>query len=261
MTRRPAEGLRIGCVKYLNARPLISGWDTQVDFDHPAALCRKLANGELDVAFVSSFEFLEHPIYTIADDIAVGSDGCVDSVLLVHTVPIRDIEEVVLDPASRTSANLLRCLFAQAGLNPCMVASSASPPAITTKSARLLIGDQAIRFRQAHRSEYQYRDLGEWWNEATDLPFVFALWLIRPEVQDAKRIADQLRTLRDRNLSSLDKIIADETQFSAEFCRHYFRDCLQFGFAEQEKKGLLRFRELCEKHGILQANAAPLRLI
>jgi len=49
--------LRIGCVKYLNARPLIYGWSGAVDFDHPAALCRKLEHGDLDVALVSSLEY------------------------------------------------------------------------------------------------------------------------------------------------------------------------------------------------------------
>jgi len=37
--------LRIGCVKYLIARPLIYGWSGAVDFDDPAALCRKLELG------------------------------------------------------------------------------------------------------------------------------------------------------------------------------------------------------------------------
>ncbi|MBO0696299.1 MAG: hypothetical protein J2P56_09395, partial [Verrucomicrobia bacterium] len=67
--------LRIGCVKYLNARPLIHGWDGEVDFDHPSALCNKLAAGKLDVALVSSFEFLRNPIYRIVDHISISSDG------------------------------------------------------------------------------------------------------------------------------------------------------------------------------------------
>ena len=67
--------LRIGCVKYLNARPLINGWDGDVEFDHPSVLCNKLAAAELDVALVSSFEFLRNPIYRIVDDVSIASDG------------------------------------------------------------------------------------------------------------------------------------------------------------------------------------------
>lgn len=246
--------LRIGCVKYLNARPLIFGWQGPVEFDHPSALCRKLAAGELDVAFVSSFEFLENPIYTIVDDVAVGSDGAVESVVLVHQQRVSEIKEIALDPASRTSVNLLRCLVAEAGMKVRFVESE------TQDCARLLIGDQALRFREQH-PDAQVRDLGAWWNELTGLPFVFALWLIRPEVSDAAVVAEQLRRRRDQNLREVDQLIAAETEFAPEFCRHYFRDCLRFGFAEREKAGLMKFRQLCERHGILTPSPAPLRLV
>jgi hypothetical protein len=75
--------LRIGCVKYLNARPLIRGWQGEVEFDHPSALCKRLANGELDVALVSS-SISAKPIYRIIDDVSISSDGPVYSVVVVH---------------------------------------------------------------------------------------------------------------------------------------------------------------------------------
>src|ERR1043166_4675795 len=98
--------LRIGCVKYLNARPLIRGWQDNVEFDHPSALCQRLANGELDVALVSSFEFLRNPIYRIVDDVSISSDGPVYSVVVAHCGELSGIEEIELDPASETAANL-----------------------------------------------------------------------------------------------------------------------------------------------------------
>src|SRR6516164_7204970 len=101
--------LRIACVKYLNARPLIRGWRGNVEFDHPSALCQRLARGDLDVALVSSFEFLRNPIYRIVDAISIVSDGPVYSVIVAHRGRISDIEEIALDPASQTSTNLLHC--------------------------------------------------------------------------------------------------------------------------------------------------------
>src|SRR2546423_3008368 len=76
--------MRIGCVKYLNARPLIHGWPTDVVLDHPSALCARLSRGELDVALVSSFEFLRNPIYRIVDGISISSDGPVHSVIVAY---------------------------------------------------------------------------------------------------------------------------------------------------------------------------------
>jgi chorismate dehydratase len=241
--------LRIGCVKYLNARPLIRGWPTDVVLDHPSALCARLSRGELDIALVSSFEFLRNPIYRIVDGISISSDGPVYSVVLAHIGELSDVEQIELDPAAETSGNLLRCLLGELKLQPRFVATSTSSPAKGT--ARLLIGDQAIRFRQEHANRFQFWDLGEQWKKLVGLPFVYALWLVRPEVAHPKSIADRLRALRDKNLANMDKLIADEKEFDRSFCDRYYRQHLRFSFGEREKEGLRAFHQLCQKHDLL----------
>jgi len=249
-------------VKYLNAQPLIHGWMGPVLFDHPARLCEKLAAGELDVALVSSFEFLRNSEYAIVDDVAVAADGAVYSVFLAHRGALGAIEEIAVDPASQTSVNLLRCLLAEHGWMPRFIKTEgAATRDVTESHARLMIGDQAIRFRQQHQITHQFWDLAEEWNRLTGLPFVFALWLVRRGTPDADALANALRNLRDRNLLALDPIIADENEFSAAFCTYYLRDCLRFHFAEREKAGLLKFQSLCEKHGILPQRPHTLRLL
>jgi len=280
------NSLRVGCVKYLNALPLIRGWQGEVDFDYPTALCQRLANGELDVALVSSFEFLRNPIYRIVDDVSISSDGPVHSVVLAHCGELSDIQEVELDPASQTSINLLRCLLAELGMNPqlgsapkAFRARVGSPPqdgfAVanlpTPHSARLIIGDQAIAFRQRYAGEFQFWDLGEQWKKLTGLPFVYALWLIRPEVADAKQLANRLRARRDENLASLDELIGEavagvgisavalakandpdaSVELDHQFLTGYYHKSLRFGFGEREKEGLQTFACLCVKHALL----------
>jgi chorismate dehydratase len=256
--------LRIGCVKYLNARPLIRGSEGDVDFDHPSALCGKLSAGKLDVALVSSFEFLRNPIYRIVDDVSISSDGRVYSVVVAHRGEIADIEEIELDPASETSANLLRCLLAELGLNSRFVERSTGIlPAVpkSVRRAKLLIGDQAIRFRQDYADEFSFWDLGEQWMKLFNVPFVYALWLIRPEVADPKQIADRLCALRDENLANLDDLIAEAVAGVAdpglrrgldrEFFLRYYSDHLRFGFSEREKEGLRTFAMLCATHNLI----------
>lgn len=251
------QPLRIGCVKYLNARPLIRGWPGQVTLDNPAVLCAKLASSELDVALVSSFELLRHPVYRIVANISISSEGPVYSVVVAHREEISTLNEIELDPASETSAALLRCLLAERGLNPRLVAPSALP---VPNSGRLLIGDQALRFRRDH-PEFRYWDLGEEWNKFTGLPFVYALWLIRPEVVDAREFATQLRAIRDRNMANIDKLTAEETDFDPAFCERYYRDHLRFSFGEKEKEGLRAFQRLCEKHGLLPKREIELSVV
>ena len=284
--------LRIGCVKYLNARPLIRGWSGEVDFDHPSALCKRLAGGELDVALVSSFEFLRNPIYRIVDDVSISSDGPVYSVVVAHHGDISGIKEIELDPASRTAVNLLRCLLAELNLKarlirnidfqsvrPAVLQTAAPAPVLPAGSqtaenisagrtckmpmfrGRLLIGDQAIRFRQEHGSEFHFWDLGEQWKKLTGIPFVYALWLVRPEVAEAKTIANHLRALRNKNLANLDGLIADEKGFNPQFSVRYYREHLRFSFGEKEKKGLRAFADLCEKRGLLEKCDLALDLV
>jgi chorismate dehydratase len=127
-------------------------------------------------------------------------------------------------------------------------------------TARLLIGDQAIRFRQEH-SDYRLWDLGEEWKNVADLPFVFALWLIRPEIENAKETADALRQLRDHNSEKLDDLVSSQLEVSPEFCRKYYREHLHFDFGEGEKEGLREFHRRCLLNKIDVAPELRLNLV
>jgi chorismate dehydratase len=288
------KSVRVGCVKYLNARPLIHGWPGNVEFDHPSVLCERLAKGQLDVALVSSFEFLRNPIYRIVDSVSISSDGAVYSVVVAYRGEFSNIEEIELDPASETAANLLRCLLAQlkarlsgnidlqsvrpAGLQPAGRNAAENISARRTgrmpmfhpsNRARLIIGDQAIRFRQEHAGACRFWDLGEQWKKLTGLPFVYALWLIRPEVPDAKSIAQRLRELRDENLADIAAIVSDAVADAAhnkqaitqEFLDRYYHEYLRFGFGAREKQGLQTFADLCAKHGVLPKRGRDFSLV
>jgi len=300
------KSVRVGCVKYLNARPLIRGWRGNVEFDHPSALCQRLAKGELDVALVSSFEFLRNPIYRIVDNLSISSDGPVYSVVVAHRGEFSNIEEIELDRSSETAANLLRCLLAElkarlsgkidlqsvcpAGLQPAGSGQMRSPAfrgfdkhadiqrtrrnlphweQENANRARLIIGDQAIRFRQEHAGAFRFWDLGEQWKKLTGLPFVYALWLIRPEVPDAKSIAQRLRELRDENLADIAAIVSNAVADAAhnkqtitqEFLDRYYHEYLRFGFGAREKQGLQTFADLCAKHGVLPKRGRDFSLV
>ena len=257
------NSLRVGCVKYLNARPLVRGWEGNVEFDHPSALCERLAKGQLDVALVSSFEFLRNPIYRIVDGVSISSDGPVYSVVVAHRGELSDIEEIELDPASKTAVSLLRCLLAELGSTPRL--TSRVPENAGSSQARLIIGDQAISFRQTHADEFRFWDLGEQWTKLTGLPFVYALWLIRPEVADAKSIAEHLRGLRDENLADIRVIVSDaadnKQKITAEFLDRYYKQHLRFGFGTREKQGLQTFADLCTKHGVLAKRSREFNVV
>ena len=137
--------LRIGCVKYLNARPLIFGWPGEVVFDHPNKLCQQLAEGALDVALVSSFEFLRNPIYVLVDGVCISSHGPVHSVFLAYAGKLEEIDEIEVDPASQTSVNLLRCLLAETGLHSEIGGQNSANPASDYAAIR-----EVLHWRPSH---------------------------------------------------------------------------------------------------------------
>ncbi len=76
MSSHPAlDAVRVGCVQYLNSKPLIYGWDGPVHFDHPSSLARDLARGALDVALVPVYELFARPGYRIVDGVSISSFG------------------------------------------------------------------------------------------------------------------------------------------------------------------------------------------
>jgi predicted solute-binding protein len=63
------------------------------------------------------------------------------------------------------------------------------------------------------------------------------------------------------NLRRLDDLIAEEGEFTREFCRRYFGHHLRFSFGEGEKDGLRAFAELCAQHDLIPKRTLALNLI
>jgi len=120
------------------------------------------------------------------------------SVVVAYRGEFSNIEEIELDPASETAVNLLRCLLAEFGLTVRL--TSRISESTESSRARLIIGDQAISFPAKHADTFQFWDLVSNGKKLTGLPFVYALWLIRPRSQMQKSIAQTpARTTRRKS--------------------------------------------------------------
>ena len=259
MTRYPAlSALRVGCVQYLNARPLIYGYDGPVVFDHPSGLARALAAGALDVALVPTFEALRHPRYLLADGVAIASDGPVFSVFLAHACPLAEVRTIALDPASLTSVHLLQVLLAEnQGPRPQLLGLAAFPG---SADAVLLIGNQAIDFRERDGGAHHILDLGEAWKRRTGLPFVYAPWLLRADLPHAAAVADELRALQRHGTARIAEIVRADPH-NAALSERYLTEHIRFDLGVREKAGIEKFRELLVRHGFIPASNQPLRYV
>ena len=236
------SSLRIGCVQYLNSRPLICDYHGPVVFEHPAVLAEMLFSGQLDVALVPVFEALRHPGYQLVDGAVIASDGPVFSVFLAHRGPLSSIRKIALDPASLSSAHLLKVLLAEF--------HDLHPEYGPDGEAQLLIGNQAIDFRlNPANADWSILDLGEEWKRCTGLPFVFALWAMRGGVTPS--VADELRALKHSGVQRIAEIVESDECATSEIRRRYLTEHIRFDVGIRGKEAITRYRDLLVKHGLI----------
>ncbi len=251
---------RVGSVPYLNARPLIETLGPGVELAVPRELGARFVAGEFDAALVPVFVALERGGGRIVDGVGIGCDGVVYSVFLAYQGDLADVESIVMDPASRTSANLLRCLLWEyRGMEFEEVGREEARKARGGGVARLLIGDPAIEFRAEH-PDWNFLDLGEEWKRCTGLPFVFACWVLADGLaeDDAAQLAGELREAKRGGVARIGEIAGREGAES-DFARWYLEKCLRFDLGTQEKEAMGLFADLCAKHGLIEDGGVRLR--
>lgn len=235
------RSLRLGCVPYLNARPLLHG--LRAELVTPSRLADHFAAGCYDAALIPVYESLRLPRTRIVDGFGIGSAGPVYSVIVAHKLPLEETGEIVLDPASRTSSNLLRVLLMKRlHISPRLVENSVDPDA-----ARLIIGDAAMEFQRNRDSSWHICDLGQAWHEWTGLPFVFAVWTLLESAPP--ETAEILRAAARSGLDALPEIASREPDPAAAL--DYLTRSIHFPIGEPEKQAIRKFRDLLVDCGLL----------
>jgi chorismate dehydratase len=183
-----AQKIKVGAVSYLNTKPLIYGFEQgsmkdeiELIFDYPANIAALLIQDKIDIGLVPVAIIPLLKEHHIVSDYGIACDGEVASVCLFSDVPLQEIETILMDYQSRTSAALLKILLKEHWkISPALIAGTANyENEIAGTTAGLVIGDRALLQRQ--RSKYIY-DLGTAWKEMTGLPFVFAAWVSNKEL-------------------------------------------------------------------------------
>ncbi len=246
--------VRVGAVNYLNTKPLICDLDSlapeaELVLEVPSRLADLLADGRLDVALIPVIEYFRAGTYSVVPDVSIASRGPVLSVTLFSRVPWGGIRRVALDAGSRTSAALTQILLRRRyGVHPEVVPLPLDRTAEESDAdAVLLIGDRAMRaclpgFAHAF-------DLGQEWFDWTGLPFVYAVWAVRPGA-DLGGVADALVEAKRRGLERAGVIAHREAPrlgLDAGFCRRYLANILHFDLGPREQAGLHHYYMLaCE---------------
>ncbi|MBA4072563.1 MAG: hypothetical protein C0497_12115 [Gemmatimonas sp.] len=268
--------MRVGRIPYLNCAPVygavdrgIVTLDAELVSGVPTALNRGMADGFLDVSVVSAVEYARDAgKYLLLPDLAISCNGDVRSVMLFSTRPARELdgERVLVSRSSMTSVALLELLFEHVWkVQPVFVPGDTEADDLrrdqSPVAARLVIGDAALMLRHrehpvavAHGRDYAFvYDLGGEWKRWTGLPFVFAVWVARREVnvREALQVHGALMESRAWGIAHLAQISAE----ASATCRlppaviHEYLAGLDYGLGLEYLEGLSEFFRRLELAG------------
>ena len=240
--------INLGRIPYLNSEVFYQDFPLDLVELHefvPSALSRAARRGEVDVGpvpLVTCFE-LEDQFVPLGDfGIAVRDKA--RSVLLFSKKPIEQLNgsRIGVTGESATSMRLLKILLgSRYGLRQVQYVSTKE----LQTDAVLLIGDAALNNRHGLPSYQRVYDLAELWMEWTSLPFVFARWIVRrdlnPEALDF--LVKLLEKSLERGLQRIDQIAAERTDLSmtVDEVREYLRG-FNYVFGPKENDAIELFR-------------------
>ena len=270
--------LRVSTIAFLNPAPLLYNFEHEptaaalrahydVHYTSPSICAAELNSGAADLGLI--------PIASLTPELAI-VPGCtiasrdeVRSILLLVKNPsrlpadqaLKQVGTLAADTASRSSVAYTRILFEHFHqTHPTFLDLPADPAAmLSAADAALLIGDPALLARE-HRTAVDaaskipllWLDLAHLWRELTGLPWVAAVWALRPEshapagLTPQQLIAD-LTASRDAGLAHTEQLVNEWTPrlaLSSNTIRTYLRHNIHYTLDPNCLRAIELFRTL-----------------
>ena len=232
----------------------------------PSLCAEDLHAGRADLGLI--------PVAALTGDLAVvpgctiASLGKVRSIQLILRPGVRleTVRTVATDTASRSSLAYTQILFRKfVGADPVFLTPAAADPLamLEQADAALLIGDPALLALE-RRPEIDsmvgactWIDLAEEWIARTGVPWVAAVWAVRPEALNAEtaaRLVEDLTASRDAGLAHREEIVAEWTPRIAvpsETIRHYLTHNIHYVLTPECVRAIEMFRAYAAEIGAL----------
>ncbi len=253
--------MRVGWIDFLNTLPFdFRLMDIKPDFTLellkglPSEINKKLREKQVDIGFISSAEYIEnYRNYLILPELSISSLNKVQSVAIFSNIPLEKMEKVYLTKASKTSRMLTKVIFKDFFKRDVQFFELENLSGIEKKSV-LLIGDNAIRYRDKFRYVY---DLSAIWFKKTGLPFVFALWCVNMDFYEKNK--EQVESFHKLLLKTKERffekpfeyIKKSEKTSDIDFAYQYLKN-LDYCLSEEHIKSLNLFSEKLIKIGLLK---------
>jgi chorismate dehydratase len=270
--------LRVAAINFLNPAPLM--WD----FEHAPLAAELAANYSLHYTQPSqcAAELLANradlgliPIASLTPELAV-VPGCtiasldeVRSIQLIVKSPhtLSTVKTVSADTASRSSLAYAEILFRKFANNrPVFLPAPADPIAMLQQTdAAVLIGDPALLALE-HREQIEaevgaceWFDLAHEWHTRTNLPWVAAVWAVRPEALGpprltAAKLVEDLEASRNHGLLHIEDLVEQWTpriDLSPKVIRHYLSHNIHYVLNTDCVRAIKLFRQYAAEVDVL----------
>jgi chorismate dehydratase len=227
--------LRVAAINFLNPAPLM--WDFEhpplsstlaqrytLHYTQPSLCADELLAARADLGLI--------PIASLTPDLAI-VPGCtiaspneVRSIQLIVKRPhtLATLRTIAADTASRSSLAYAEILFRKFLNNhPAFAPAAADPIAMLQQAdAAILIGDPALLALESRETiekqigPCEWHDLAHEWHIRTKLPWVAAVWAVRPEALSsanltAAQLTEDLETSRNHGLLNIEKLVEQWT--------------------------------------------------
>jgi chorismate dehydratase len=278
MTPSPPNKLRVAAINFLNPAPLM--WD----FEHPPLAAELAQRYSLhytqpslcaDELLAARADLGLIPIASLTPELAI-VPGCtiaslneVRSIQLIVKSPntLSTLKTIAADTASRSSLAYAEILFRKfLRTRPTFLPAAADPISMLQRAdAAILIGDPALLALESRDhieatiGPCQWHDLAHEWHTRTDLPWVAAVWAVRPEALSksnitATQLTEDLEASRNHGLLNIERLVQQWTPRIAlppATIRHYLSSNIHYVLNTNCIRAIERFRQYAAEVDVL----------
>jgi chorismate dehydratase len=270
--------LRVAAINFLNPAPLM--WDFEhpplaqqlaqrytLHYTQPALCADELLAGRADLGLIPIAALT--PNLAIVPGCTIASLNKVRSIQLIVKSPhtLSTVKTIAADTASRSSLAYAEILFRKfLRTHPIFIPAVANPIAMLQQAdAAILIGDPALlalesrELIEATVGPCEWFDLAHEWNARTNLPWVAAVWAVRPDSiakasLSAEDLIEDLETSRNHGLLNIEPLVEEWTPRIAlppEIIRHYLTNNIHYVLNNDCIAAIKLFRQYAAETDIL----------
>ena len=283
MTQPPPNKLRVAAINFLNPAPLM--WDFEhpplaatlaqrysLHYTQPSLCADQLLAARADLGLIPIASLT--PALAIVPGCTIASLNEVRSIQLIvksgnakspHT--LSTVKTIAADTASRSSLAYAEILFRKfLHTHPAFLPAAADPIAMLQQAdAAILIGDPALLALESREDiekiigPCQWFDLAREWRTRTNLPWVAAVWAVRPEALaspgiTAAQLTEDLEASRNHGLLHIEDLVEQWTPriaIPAATIRHYLSHNIHYVLNTDCIRAIELFRQYAAEVDVL----------